>query len=69
MEVYLQEWFDMDIDGPLEFTEIMLHVPGTNIWIVDCGLDREQLEAMNYTSIWRKHAAEGKILLTKLGEL
>ena len=66
MEIWLDEWCDEEI----EYQTILLHIPGTDIWIGDTGYSQEHLEAINFTQMyWDEEAFGDRAQLTKIGKL
>ena len=65
MEVWLLE--NKYEDGS-EYDELVLHVPRTNIWLINSGLSGEHLEDAHFTQLFWDRMDE-EHLLTRLGSL
>ena len=67
MEVYLLETYYTECE---QCQDIVLHVPGTDIWLIDVGYSEERIENALFTKRFRVSAAlMDEDLLTYLGEL
>ena len=63
--VYLLE---TSYEDGMQFEEIFIHIPGTDVWVTDTGYYEENLENVMFTQrFWDKVGEEH--VLTLLGEL